>query len=162
MSFGERLSQVLEPIADRFGSLGMPEPIVHWGHPLMMGIVILAMGTAAGVTGWKGRLAADTAVAGESFSNHRKIAPLMSLFLALGYTGGLLSLVMQKQNVLDSPHFWTGSVILVLLALQGSLSLSGFWGNKIGLRTAHAYLGSTTLAVLLVHAALGLKLGLSI
>lgn len=162
MSFGERLSQFLEPIADRFGSLGTPEPIVHWGHPLMMGIVILAMGTAAGVTGWKGRLAADAAVAGENFSNHRKIAPLMSLFLALGYTGGLLSLVMQKQNVLESPHFWTGSLVLVLLAMQGSLSLSGFWGNKIELRTAHAYLGSTTLAVLLVHAALGLKLGLSI
>jgi hypothetical protein len=155
------LNEILEPIASQFRSLGMPEPIVHWGHPLMMGIVIVAMGTTAGVTGWKGRVATDTAVADDNFSNHRKIAPLMSLFLALGYTGGLLSLVIQKQNVLESPHFWTGSVILILLALQGSLSLSGFWGNQ-SLRTVHAYLGSTTLAVLLVHAAFGLKLGLSI
>ncbi|MFO5528110.1 MAG: DUF4079 domain-containing protein, partial [Cuspidothrix sp.] len=36
----ERLSQLLEPIAAWFRSLGVPEVIVHWGHPAMMGIVI--------------------------------------------------------------------------------------------------------------------------
>jgi Protein of unknown function (DUF4079) len=156
------LSEILEPIASQFRSLGMPEPIVHWGHPLMMGIVIFAMGTAAGITGWKGRLATDTGVASENLSSHRKIAPLMTVFLAMGYTGGLLSLVVQEQNVLESPHFWTGSVVLILLTVQGLLSVSGFWGNKAALRTVHAYLGSTTLFVLVIHAALGLKLGLSI
>ena len=35
------LREILQPIADWFGSLGTPEPIVHWGHPLMMAIVVL-------------------------------------------------------------------------------------------------------------------------
>jgi len=35
-------------------------------------------------------------------------------------------------------------------------------GNKAGLRTVHAYVGSTALCILLVHAALGLKLGMSL
>ena len=27
------LSELLEPIASQFRSLGIPEPITHWGHP---------------------------------------------------------------------------------------------------------------------------------
>ena len=30
-------------------SLGIPEPIVHWGHPLMMGIVVFVMGSAVAI-----------------------------------------------------------------------------------------------------------------
>ncbi|GAB4284489.1 MAG: hypothetical protein Fur0025_15310 [Oscillatoriaceae cyanobacterium] len=82
--------------------------------------------------------------------------------MAMGYTGGLLSLVMQEHSVMKSPHFWTGSAVLVLLALNGLISATGFGGNKAALRTAHAFLGSTALAVMLVHAIVGLKLGLSI
>jgi len=32
----EKLSQLLEPIAAWFRSLGVPEAVVHWGHPAMM------------------------------------------------------------------------------------------------------------------------------
>ena len=156
------LSELLEPIASQFRNLGMPEPIVHWGHPLMMGIVILAMGSAVGLTGWRGRMATEATVSGENFSTHRKIAPFMFLFLALGYTGGLLSLVMQREAILESRHFWTGSIVLILLSIQAGLSLSGFWGDRASLRTVHAYLGGTTLCVMFLHAMLGLKLGLSI
>lgn len=51
-------SQFLEPIASEFRSLGIPEPIVHWGHPLMMAIVVFVMGSFIGLTGWRGRLVA--------------------------------------------------------------------------------------------------------
>ena len=47
------LTEILEPIADWFSTLGVPEPIVHWVHPAMMGIVIFVMGTFVGVTGWR-------------------------------------------------------------------------------------------------------------
>jgi len=80
----------------------------------------------------------------------------------LGYTGGLLSLVMQHQPVMESPHFWTGSTVLVLLAVSSLISLTGFGGNKLALRAVHAYLGTTALALMVLHAAFGLKLGLSI
>ncbi len=156
------LSEILEPIASQFRSLGIPEPITHWGHPAMMGIVVVAMGSFVGYTGWQGRLAADKDVAIKNRSDHRKLAPLMFLFIALGYTGGLLSLVMQHQPVMESPHFWTGSTIIVLLTVNSLISLTGFGGDKLALRAVHAYLGTTALALMILHAAFGLKLGLSI
>jgi Protein of unknown function (DUF4079) len=156
------LSEILEPIASQFRSLGIPEPITHWGHPVMMGIVVVAMGSFVGYSGWQGRLAADKDEALKNRSDHRKIAPWMFLFIALGYTGGLLSLVMQHQPVMESPHFWTGSIVIILLAANSLISLTNFWGDKLALRALHAYLGTTALGLLLLHGALGLKLGLSI
>lgn len=156
------LTKFLEPIAQQFNQLGIPEPITHWGHPFFMAIVIFGMGSAAGLAGWRGRLLTDPEAKANSLADHRKIAPFMTLFLALGYTGGLLSLVMQKQPLLESPHFWTGSAVLTLLALNGTISLTGFGGNQAILRSAHAYIGSAILCLLFLHAMLGLKLGLSI
>jgi hypothetical protein len=156
------ISQVLEPIASQFRSMGIPDPIVHWGHPLMMAIVVFVMGSFVGLAGWRSRVIADATAAMESRAAHRKLAPWMFLFLATGYTGGVLSLVMQHQDILASPHFWTGSIVLILLATNGIISLTGFGSNKALLRTVHAYLGSTALCLLFLHAVLGLKLGLAI
>ncbi len=157
-------SEVLEPIAAWFRSLGVPEPIVHWGHPLMMGIVIFVVGSFVGVTGWRGKLLEekDKDAALKSRMAHRQLAPWLFIFLAGGYTGGVLSLVMQHQPLFESPHFWTGSLVLLLLLINGVISLSGFAGNKKALRAAHAYLGSVTLGVLLLHAVLGFNLGISL
>jgi fucose 4-O-acetylase-like acetyltransferase len=156
------LSEALEPIADIFRSFGTPEPIVHWGHPVMMGIVVVMMGSFVGLAGWRGRLITDEAVAAKSRMDHRKLAPLMFLFIALGYTGGVLSLVMQHQPILESPHFLTGTVALGLLATNGVLAAVGFGKDKGVLRTVHAYVGSAALCLLFLHGLLGLKLGLSI
>ena len=158
------LKAFLEPIANWFNSLGTPEPIVHWGHPLMMAIVVFVMGSAAAVAGWRGRVLATTnnELAVKNKTDHRKIAPLMYLFLVLGYTGGVLSLVMQGQPILNSPHFLTGTVVITLLTVNAVIAATGFIGNKELARTIHAYVGSTALLIMVVHAALGLKLGLSI
>lgn len=156
------LTELLEPIASFFRSLNLPEPITHWGHPTMMGIVIFAMGTAVGITGWKGRMVTDNTVGMENRSLHRKLAPWMFTFMALGYIGGLLSLVMQQQPILESSHFWTGSVVLGLLVVNGLISLSGFGGNQQQLRTVHAYLGSLALGIMIIHALFGLKLGIAL
>lgn len=156
------LSELLEPIAAWFRSLGIPAPITQWGHPAMMGIVIFVMGSYVAYAGWRGRLAADKEVAAKNRADHRKLAPLMFLFLALGYTGGVLSLVMQHKPILESPHFWTGTAAIGLLATNSSLSLAGFWGDKSGLRMLHAYLGTVAIGLLVVHTALGIKLGLSL
>lgn len=152
----------LEPIAAWFSALGVPEPIVHWGHPAMMGIVLFVMGSFVGLTGWKSRTLAekDPDAAAKNRLDHRKIAPLMFVFIALGYTGGVLSLVMQNESIFESPHFWTGSAIIALLSLNGLLAAVNFGGGT--LRAAHAYIGSAALVLFVVHAALGLNLGLSI
>jgi len=159
---GEQLSQVLEPIAAWFRTLGVPEPIVHWGHPVMMGIVIFVLGSFVAYMGWRSRLTKDGEVAAKSRASHRQLAPLMYLFIALGYTGGVLSLVMQHKPIFESPHFWTGSSAVILLGINAVMTF-GFGGDKKeSFRTAHAYLGSTIMILLVVHVVLGLKLGLSI
>ncbi|MGF1540856.1 MAG: DUF4079 domain-containing protein [Pleurocapsa sp.] len=159
----ENLTEILQPIADWFDSFGVPEPIVHWGHPLMMGIVVFAMGTAVGLAGWRGRIAVtDTEAAIRNKAEHRKIAPWMYIFLTAGYTGGVLSLVMQGEPILESPHFWTGSIVIILLTINAVIAATGFIGNRKTLRTVHAYVGSLALGILIFHAILGLKLGLSI
>lgn len=156
------LSDLLEPIAVWFRDLGIPEPVVHWGHPAMMAIVIFVMGSYVVYAGWRGRLTTDKEVALKNRADHRKLAPLMFLFMALGYTGGILSLVMQRQPILESPHFWTGSIVLAVLALNSTFTLAGFWGDKSTLRLVHASLGTIAFTALIVHAALGLRLGLSL
>ena len=89
----DKLSQLLEPIAAWFRSFGVPEAIVHWGHPAMMGIVIFVVGTFVGVTGWRGKLleGKDKDAAIQSRNAHRQLAPWLFVFLAGGYTGGILS-----------------------------------------------------------------------
>ncbi|MBR8832014.1 MAG: hypothetical protein N5P05_000702 [Chroococcopsis gigantea SAG 12.99] len=160
---GSNLSELLEPIAAWFRSLGTPEPIVHWGHPVMMGIVVLVMGSYTAYAGWQSRLNLDAEVADKNRADHRKLAPLMFLFIALGYTGGVLSLVMQKQPILESNHFWTGTAAIGLLTVNSLLALTGFGGDKKELfRTIHAYVGASIMLLLLVHGVFGLELGLSI
>jgi len=155
-------SEALEPLAAWFRSLGIPEPIVHWGHPLMMGIVIFVMGSYVGWTGWQGRLAEDKDVSVKNRMGHRLLAPWMFFFMAAGYTGGVLSLVMQRQPIFESPHFWTGSVLLILLLINSVISFSGFAGGKTALRATHAYLGTVALGLMILHAVLGFNLGISL
>jgi fucose 4-O-acetylase-like acetyltransferase len=161
-NFSTSLSDTLEPIAEIFRSFNTPEPIVHWGHPLMMGIVVVVLGSYVAFAGWRGRLSDAQDVAIKSRLDHRKLAPLMFLFIALGYTGGVLSLVMQHKPILESPHFITGTIALILLATNGTIAATAFAKEKGIFRNIHAYLGSATLGLLFIHGLLGLKLGLSL
>jgi fucose 4-O-acetylase-like acetyltransferase len=128
----------------------------------MMAIVVFVMGSFVGWAGWRGRLAKEKEAGVKSRADHRKLAPLMFLFIALGYTGGVLSLVMQHQPIMESPHFWTGTMAVVLLGINGAIAFTGFSSNQATLRMVHAYLGSTAICLLFIHALLGLNLGLSI
>lgn len=153
---------IAQPIADWFATLNTPEPIVHWGHPLMMGIVVVAMGSAATSLGWQIRTKDAKDVTAQTRKMHKKIALWMMTFIMMGYTGGVLSLIMQGQPIFESSHFWTGTIAIALLGANGAISITKFGGNKASLRTAHAYLGSFAVLILVAHAVLGLKLGLAI
>ncbi len=155
----DQVAAWLQPIADFFVGLHIPAPIVHWGHPLMMGIVLVFMGSFAALTGWRGRLASDPQVAQQAWAEHRKLVPWLYIFLALGYSGGLLALVMQEQPILQSPHFVTGTLVLAGLTVNALLALG--MHQQAVTRTLHAYVGSVTLAVAVVHMVLGVQLGLS-
>jgi Protein of unknown function (DUF4079) len=162
-TFADNLTNSLEPVAQTFRGMNIPEVVTHWGHPFFMGIVVVMMGSFVAFTGWKSRLAEDGELKTKLRMDHRKVAPLMTAFLITGYSGGLLSLVIQNKPIMESPHFLTGSLVVVLLLLNGSISFFGFKGGEAkGLRSAHAYIGSAIVLLLVTHAALGLKLGLSI
>jgi hypothetical protein len=160
---GENLAQLLEPIASQFRTLDLPEPLTHWGHPFFMSIVMFAMGGYGAYAGWKGRLltATDADAAIKNKSDHKKIMPAMFGFMAIGATGGILSLVIQKHAVMASPHFLTAIIVLTFLAINSLISGTGFGGNNPGLRKFHAYFGSTIMGMMVIHALMGLKLGLS-
>lgn len=157
-----QLSTQLQPIADWFAGFGTPAAIVRWGHPAMMGIVVLVLGSYTAWAGWQGRTTQDLAVKEKAWADHKKLAPLMTLFITLGYTGGILSLVMQGHPILGSAHFWTGSAAIAVLGVNGLISATKFGGGQPALRTAHALIGTAAMGLLLVHGAFGLQLGLSL
>lgn len=159
---GVALRGYLEPLANWFAGFNLPEPIVHWGHPVMMAIVVFVMGGFAAYAGWQGRLATDTGIAVEQKQTHAKIAPLMYLFIVMGASGGILSLVMQGEPILESPHFWTGMGAIALLSTNAIIAATKFGKNNTALRSAHAYIGSAALALLVIHAVFGTQLGFSI
>jgi Protein of unknown function (DUF4079) len=160
---GENLTQLLEPIASQFRVLNLPDLLTHWGHPFFMSIVMFAMGGYGIYAGWKGRLLTETDpdAAIKNKGDHRKIMPAMFGFMAIGATGGVLSLVIQKHEVMASPHFLTATIVLTFLAINSAISFTGFGGNNPGLRKFHAYFGSGIMVMMIVHALMGLKLGLS-
>ncbi|HAC65579.1 MAG TPA: DUF4079 domain-containing protein [Cyanothece sp. UBA12306] len=160
---GDKLAELLEPLAALFRNLSMPEVIVHWGHPVMMGIVVLVMGSFTAYMGWRSRFVKDGEEVAKSRASHRQLAPWVFLFITLGYTGGVLSLLIQQKPILESSHFWTGSGVLLLLAISAITPLIGFGGEqKEGYRTFHAYLGGVVAILLIVHGVFGLQLGLSL
>lgn len=155
----------LEPQAAFFKTLDLPEWLVHWGHPGNMAVVLFAMGGYGALyLGWSIRKAKDWNVDKEALQKardlHPKLSGGMAFFFALGSLGGMMSLLMQEQNIFSSSHFITGVAGLTGLAFQAMLPL--FFKDDPNARGMHAYLGTGIMALFFVHAALGLKLGLSI
>ncbi|GIM03209.1 hypothetical protein Vretimale_8007 [Volvox reticuliferus] len=158
----DAIYEILQPPAEYFQTLNLPEPLVHWGHPGNMAVVLFAMGGyGAAYLGWQIRTSNDEAVVAKAKEAHPKIAAGMFIFFALGAVGGMMSLIMQGKPIFESPHVWTGLAGLSLLGVQSLLPLA-FANGSGEARTAHAYLGATIMALFVVHAALGLQLGLSI
>lgn len=155
------VAQYLQGQADFFSTLGLPDALVHWGHPGNMAVVLLAMGAyGSGYLGWRIRLSDDADEVAKAQDLHPKLAIGMTIFFALGGLGGSMSMLMQGKDLWSSSHFTTAVIGLVLLSAQGMLSL--FFEDDPNARGLHAYFGSAILALFVVHAGLGLQLGLSI
>jgi len=151
----------LEPQAQFFSTLDLPEWLVHWGHPGNMAVVLLAMGGYGALyLGWQIRLSSNADVIEKAKDMHPKLASGMFFFFALGALGGMMSLLMQGEDIMHSPHFLTATAGLLALGIQSMLPL--FFADDPNARGLHAYLGTGIMALFFVHAALGLKLGLSI
>lgn len=160
LAAGLGIAKSLQPAADTFAALNLPAPLVKFGHPGNMAVVLLAMGGYGSYLGWQLRVSDDPDTILTAKDLHPKLAIGMTVFFTLGAVGGMTSLLMQGKSLFQSPHAITGIVGLLLLYTQGMLSL--FFEDDASIRTAHAYFGSAIMALFVVHMTFGINLALSL
>ncbi|XP_076915866.1 uncharacterized protein LOC143575342 [Bidens hawaiensis] len=153
------IRSVFGPSVELVKSWNLPDWLVHWGHPGNMAVVLFAMGGYGTYLGFRIRFSDDVEEKAKAKDLHPKLLAGMFFFFALGATGGVTSLLTSDRPILVSPHAVTGLIGLTLLAIQTALPTL-FEGNP-GLRNVHGILGSGIMTLFLVHAALGLQLGLN-
>lgn len=159
---------VIQRLADYFKTLSIPEPVVEYGHPVMMTIMVAAMGLGGAYLGWAGRLNPDKRAGVKQKQTHATIMGAFTLLAFLGASGGMLSVAMQGFPVGQSAHSLSAVLVLVLLTFNGIYAGTGFGaGNKRGKeateamaqgRRLHAYLGAFIVGALLLHAFLGAQI----
>ncbi|CAN6461386.1 unnamed protein product [Victoria cruziana] len=150
---------VFGPFAELVKTWNLPDWLVHWGHPGNMAVVLFAMGGYGTYLGFRIRFSDDVEEKAKAKDLHPKLLGGMFFFFALGATGGITSLLTSDRPILESPHAITGFFGLALLTIQ--TILPALFEENPSLRNAHSILGSSIMALFLVHAFLGLQLGLS-
>lgn len=153
----------LQKIADVFK--GTPEPLVQYGHPAMMALLILGMGVPGAYIGWQGRLNEDKRAGVGQKKLHENIMLGFFLLAFLGGTGGTLSTVMQGYDIWESPHAKSALLVLLLLAANSVIAYTGFTIGTDGTpkgrlqgRKFHAYFGIGTMLAFLVHIGFGVNI----
>ncbi|XP_042476153.1 uncharacterized protein LOC122057877 [Macadamia integrifolia] len=147
------------PFVELVKFLNLPDWLVHWGHPGNMAVVLFAMGGYGTYLGFRIRFSDDVEEKAKAKDLHPKLLAGMFFFFALGATGGVTSLLTSNRPIFESPHAITGSIGLALLTIQ--TILPALFGGNPGLRNVHGILGSGIMTLFLIHATLGLQLGLS-
>jgi hypothetical protein len=127
------------------------------------GIVLTTMASFGAFLGWKIRNGdGEIEFSGKTARElHPTLMGLAFLFFFLGGQGGLVLLDVQNHPILNSTHAVTGLIGIALLAFQALLPKLFDGDSGETARTAHAYLGSATMALLFIHAGFGLQLGFS-
>ncbi|KAI4300324.1 hypothetical protein L6164_033715 [Bauhinia variegata] len=150
---------VFGPFVELVKSWNLPDWLVHWGHPGNMAVVLFAMGGYGTYLGFRIRYSDDVEEKAKAKDLHPKLLAGMFFFFALGATGGITSLLTSDIPIFESPHAVTGVIGLALLTVQTLLPT--LFEDNPGLRNVHGILGSGIMTLFLIHAALGLQLGLS-
>ncbi|KDP29164.1 hypothetical protein JCGZ_16553 [Jatropha curcas] len=158
------------PFVELVKSWNLRDWLVHWGHPGNMFLVssiavhntfrcLLGCCPLFNFLGFQIRFSDDVEVKAKAKDLHPKLLGGMFFFFALGATGGITSLLTSDKPIFESPHAVTGFIGHALLTIQTILPAL-VEGNP-GLRNVHGILGSSIMTLFLLHAALGLQLGLS-
>ncbi|XP_074556009.1 uncharacterized protein LOC141811844 [Curcuma longa] len=150
---------IFEPFVELVKTWNLPEWLVHWGHPGNMAVVLFAMGGYGTYLGFRIRLSKDAEEKAKAKDLHPKLLGGMFFFFALGATGGITALLTSNKPIFESPHAVSGFLGLALLTVQSLLPT--LFEESPGMRTVHGLLGSSIMTLFLLHAALGLQLGLS-
>eukprot|EP00802_Teleaulax_amphioxeia_P022886 Tamp_23386.p1 GENE.Tamp_23386~~Tamp_23386.p1 ORF type:complete len:243 (+),score=40.94 Tamp_23386:247-975(+) len=159
-------SCVEQLLLDQIRKQDFDPTVLHWAHPATMLLLVAPSMSYAAYLGWKIRASSESAPSAMSGSERRSAgsthAVLMSaaaLFSVFGIQGGLGSMLLANEPILESPHAASGFAFALLLGLQGGIA-SQMGNNKL-LRSVHAFLGSALVSVFILHAGLGVGLGSS-
>ncbi|KAJ8466517.1 hypothetical protein OPV22_029069 [Ensete ventricosum] len=155
----EAVRSAFEPFVELVKTWNLPDWLVHWGHPGNMAVVLFAMGGYGSYLGLRIRLSNDAEEKAKAKDLHPKLLGGMFLFFALGATGGMTALLTSDKSIFESPHAVTAFIGLALLTIQSLLPT--LFEENPGMRTVHGLLGSSIMTIFVLHAALGLQLGLS-
>eukprot|EP00232_Nephroselmis_pyriformis_P021624 CAMPEP_0182866446 /NCGR_PEP_ID=MMETSP0034_2-20130328/8210_1 /TAXON_ID=156128 /ORGANISM="Nephroselmis pyriformis, Strain CCMP717" /LENGTH=250 /DNA_ID=CAMNT_0024998773 /DNA_START=10 /DNA_END=762 /DNA_ORIENTATION=- len=143
--------------------LGLPDFAIRWFHAINMSIVLGAMGGYGTYLGWKvraGNGSDDTfGTPFDASTLHPLLMAAMTFFFTAGALGGVTFETVEGRAVLESPHAISAFAGLGLLVGQGILGVT-MGGSQVG-RNTHAVLGTAIMALFVVHAGLGLQLGLN-
>ncbi|KAG1354994.1 Di-heme cytochrome, transmembrane [Cocos nucifera] len=150
---------IFDPFVELVKTWNLPDWLVHWGHPGNMAVVLFAMGGYGTYLGFRIRLSKDAEEKAKAKDLHPKLLGGMFFFFALGATGGITALLTSNKPIFESPHAVSGFIGLSLLTVQSILPV--LFEENPGMRTVHGLLGSSIMTLFLIHAALGLQLGLS-
>ncbi|KAG9441671.1 hypothetical protein H6P81_017525 [Aristolochia fimbriata] len=151
---------LFEPFVELVKSWNLPDWLVQWGHPGNMAVVLFAMGGYGTYLGFRIRYSDDVEEKAKAKDLHPKLLGGMFFFFSLGATGGVTSLLTQDKPIFESPHAVSGLIGLALLTVQ--TVLPALFEENPGLRNVHGILGSSIMGLFLIHAALGLQLGLAL
>jgi hypothetical protein len=155
----------LESVARAFKTLDMPDWLVQWGHPAMMGFMVAGMGVPGAAFGWAGRTNGNKKEGVAQKRTHESVMLAFLLLAGLGGLGGTLSVAMQGYDVWTTAHAKSAAVILGLLLASAAYAYTGFALGTDGSprarlqgRTIHAWFGTAVMSLFALHAYLGVKI----
>jgi len=139
-------SCVEQLLLDQIRKQDFDPTVLHWAHPATMLLLVAPSMSYAAYLGWKIRASSESAPSAMSGSERRSAgsthAVLMSaaaLFSVFGIQGGLGSMLLANEPILESPHAASGFAFALLLGLQVHRAQSPVWHAA---RTPNAVLGS--------------------
>lgn len=155
----------IQKLADAVGTLNIPEPVTTYGHPAMMGLMVLGMGLPGTLIGWNGRLNENKKNGVQQKKLHENIMLAFYLLTFFGGFGGTLATAMGGYDIWQTPHAISALVVLLLLGGNSALAYSGFTVGNDGTpkgrlqgRKLHSYFGVAIMAAFSVHALLGVSI----
>jgi len=117
-------------LLDQFRKQDFDPTVLHWLHPATMLLIVAPMLVFGASLGWKirgsGEASASRLDADERKSaggTHAILMSLALLFSAFGIQGGLGSLLLAREPILESPHSLSGFAFVAVLGVQVVISL---------------------------------------
>ncbi len=117
-------SCVEQLLLDQIRKQDFDPTVLHWAHPATMLLFVAPIMSYAAYLGWKIRSSEPTSPVMSGIerrsagSTHAVLMSAVAIFSVFGIQGGLGSMLLANEPILESPHAASGFVFALLLGLQ--------------------------------------------